>query len=128
MDKKSIILKIIITIAIVAALMLIVISIVQFSKPQGNVIIDITEIEDGIYAYRENVVSAIPAQNYSMITFSDAQGNIYTVKGKVTIKTCEESPFVVWTMYNIVNSDEVTIYVPSGGVKYIGTVSVGYRR
>ncbi len=128
MDKKSIILKIIITTAIVAALMLIVISIVQFSKPQGNVIIDITEIEDGVYAYRENVVSAIPAQNYSMITFSDAQGNIYTVKGKVTIRTCEESPFAVWTMYNIVNSDEVTIYVPSGGVKYIGTVSVGYRR
>ena len=53
---------------------------------------------------------------------------VYTVKGKVKIRTCEESPFVIWTMYNIVNSDEVTIYVPSGGVKYIGTVSVGYRR
>ena len=128
MDKKSVILKIAITIGIAVALILIVIFIVQFSKPQGNVILDITEIEDGIYAYRENVVSAIPAQNYSMITFSDVQGNIYTVKGKVKIRTCEESPFVIWTMYNIVNSDEVTIYVPSGGVKYIGTVSVGYRR
>jgi len=122
---KSVILKIIISVVIILVIVSIVCSIVYLCKPQAKVTFNIAEIEDGIFAYRENVVSAIPAQNYSMITFSDIQGNIYTIKGKVTIRTCIDNPYVIWTLYNTVNSDEVIIYVPSGGVKYIGTVSVG---
>ena len=126
-NRKNIIFKIAFVVIIFIITILVISSIVYLSKPQARLTFAIAEIEDGIYAYYENTVSAIPAQNYSMITFSDTQGNIYTVKGKITIRACKEDPFVVWTMYNIVSSDEVTIYIPSNGVKYLGTISVGRR-
>ena len=76
---KSVILKIIFSVVIILVIVSIVCSIVYLCKPQAKVTFNIAEIEDGVYAYRENVISAIPAQNYSMITFSDIQGNIYTI-------------------------------------------------
>lgn len=89
---------------------------------------ELSEISNGIYAYRGDVVSSIPAQNYTTATVCDTSGNIYTIKGTVRIiNTKYETPHAVLEDYNIVNSDTVTLYVPSGTVQYIGTTSVGSR-
>lgn len=90
--------------------------------------LELSEISNGVYAYRGDVVSSIPAQNYATATLCDTSGNIYTIKGTVRIiNTNHETPHAVLESYNIVNSDTVTLYVPSGTVQYIGTTSVGSR-
>ena len=86
---------------------------------------ELSEIESGVYAYREQVVSAIPAENYTMTTVCDASGNLFTIKGSLFVVNTEtEKPHAVWTDKNIVNADSITIYAPAKAVVYIGAVTV----
>lgn len=89
---------------------------------------ELSEISDGIYAYRETTVSPIPAENYTMATVCDGSGNMHTVKGTVRIVNYVNSaPYAIWEDYNIVNADVITIYAPANTVEYLGTVSVRRR-
>lgn len=84
----------------------------------------IVEMEDGVYVYRENRVSTVPAHNYTVITVMDTSGDIYTIASR-TISTVEtqDQPRCVWKHYkHSVYRDTATIYAPADGVKYIGTV------
>ena len=86
---------------------------------------ELSELESGVYAYREEVVSAIPAQNYTMTTVRDTSGNVFTIKGSLSVVNTEtEKPHAVWTDKNIVNADSITIYAPAKSVVYIGAVTV----
>ena len=86
---------------------------------------ELSEIESGVYAYREEVVSAIPAQNYTMTTVCDTSVNVFTIKGSLSVVNTEtEKPHAVWTDKNIVNADSITIYAPAKSVVYIGAVTV----
>ncbi len=87
--------------------------------------IQLAELQDGVYAYREAVVSRVPAENCTMATICDKNGNIYTVKGNVrVINTDTETPYAVWEYVNIVNADRITIYAPAMTVVDRGVVSV----
>ena len=86
---------------------------------------ELSDIESGVYAYREEAVSAIPAQNYTMTTVCDTSGNVFTIKGSLSVVNTEtEKPHAVWTDKNIVNADSITIYAPAKSVVYIGAVTV----
>lgn len=87
--------------------------------------IQLSELQSGIYAYRETAVSNIPACNYDIATICDNNGNIYTVKGTVTIvNTNTNKPYAVWEDVRIVDSDRITIYAPAKSVVYKGTINV----
>lgn len=89
---------------------------------------EISEISDGIYAYREVAVSAVPAQNYTMATVCDKGGNMFTIRGTVNIiSQTNTAPYAVWEKRNIVNGDTITIYAPANTIQYLGTVSIGKR-
>lgn len=86
---------------------------------------ELSELESGVYAYREEMVSAIPAQNCTMTTVRDTSGNVFTIKGSLSVVNTEtEKPHAVWTDKNIVNADSITIYAPAKSVVYIGAVTV----
>lgn len=86
---------------------------------------ELSEIESGVYAYREQVVSDIPAENFTMTTVCDTSGNVFTIKGSLSVVNTEtEKPHAVWTDKNIVNADSITIYAPAKSVVYIGAVTV----
>lgn len=80
-----------------------------------------------MYAYRQVVVSSIPAQNYDIAIFCDEYGHQYTVKGHVLTAAYTGRPYAVVERYNIVNADRVTIYAPIQTIRYLETVSVGRR-
>lgn len=84
----------------------------------------IRELEEGIYCYKTDVVSAIPAQNYTLIVICDDDGNTYTIHGD--LKTCDYNgkPYVIWDHKEVINSDSVTIYAPIDTIKYCGVTSV----
>jgi len=97
------------------------------THPAGKSTIYLSEIEDNVYAYRQVVVSSIPAQNYDIAIFCDEYGHQYTVKGHVLTAAYTGRPYAVVERYNIVNADRVTIYAPIQTIRYLETVSVGRR-
>lgn len=89
---------------------------------------ELSEIADGVYAYRETAVSSIPAENYTMATVCDKNGNIFTIRGSVKVVNQNGCPpYAVWEDSNIVNGDMITIYAPANTVEYLGAVSIGRR-
>lgn len=89
--------------------------------------IQLSEMESGVYAYRQVVVSSIPAQNYDIVIFCDEHGRQYTVKGHVFTAAYNGQPYAVIERYKIINADRVTIYAPIQTIRYLDTVSVGRR-
>lgn len=84
---------------------------------------DLMELEDGIYAVCTNVVSNVPANNYVIITIC-CNDQVYTYKGDVLITYTDKEPYaIVKDYYNLVNDDEVFIYVPYGSVEFQSNVS-----
>lgn len=115
-------------VVILAFILFMAMAIWQFIKPPVEYRFELSEISDGVYAYRETVVSSIPAQNYAMATVCDTSGNIYTIKGTVNVVNSNDvRPYAIWEDSNIVNSDTITIYAPEHSVQYLGTTSVGRR-
>lgn len=102
--------------------------VLQMLKPPVVSKFELSEISDGVYVYRENIVSSVPAHNYAMATVCDTSGNIYTIRGTVKIVNYDYgTPYAVLEDCNMVNSDTITLYVPSGTVQYIGTTTVGRK-
>ena len=85
------------------------------------------EIEDGIYGYYGVTVSSIPAQNYQMITVYYG-GSIRTLKGDIKICYTNGEPKIHIKDYNIVNADDIIVYVPKGTIINTGTTVIGSRR
>lgn len=81
------------------------------------------ELNDGVYAVCTNVVSNVPANNYEMITIC-CNGQIRTYKGYASITYTDKEPYaIVRDYYNLVNGEEVFIYVPYGSVEFNSSVS-----
>ena len=81
------------------------------------------ELDDGVYAVCTNFVSNVPANNYEMITIC-CNGQIRTYKGNVSITYTDKKPYaIVKDYYNLVNGEEVFIYVPYGSVEFQSNVS-----
>lgn len=86
----------------------------------------LSEIQDGVYAVYSTVVSSIPAHNYEMITIC-CNGAIKTIKGNVHINYTNGHPYATYKETNLVNGDEIHIYVPYGTVEYQGATGIGRR-
>ncbi|MCM1439501.1 MAG: hypothetical protein NC131_09935 [Roseburia sp.] len=84
----------------------------------------ILELEPGVYGYRETSVSRVPAQNYTMLTLMDMNGNIFTIRGSVSVVAeVDRNPYAVWTHYkHVAGQEEVVVYAPPGSIKYLGAV------
>lgn len=84
------------------------------------------EIEDGVYGYYSVTVSSIPAQNYQMITVYYG-GSIRTLKGDIQICYTNGEQKIHIKDYNIVNADDIIVYVPKGTIINTGTIEIGSK-
>lgn len=92
------------------------------SQPIKEDTFTLSEIADDVYAYKETIVSSIPAYNYTIITVCDENGCEHTIKGSAKIIYQDiKNPYAVIKDYNIVYSDEITLYIPFGIVEHLGT-------
>ena len=85
--------------------------------------VTLEEIENGVYGYYGVTVSSIPAQNYQMITVYYG-GSIRTLKGYVKICYTNGEPKIHIKDYNIVNADDIIVYVPKGTIINTGTTGI----
>ena len=84
----------------------------------------LSEVNKGVYAIYYNTHSRVPAQNYEVITVC-SNNSIYTFKGNVQISYVDTKPYAIVKQCNLMNSDEVHIYVPKGTVAYEESVNIG---
>jgi hypothetical protein len=84
----------------------------------------LSEIDDGVYAVYYNTYSRVPAQNYEVITVC-CEGNIYTFKGDVYISFTDTDPYIKVKSFNIVNSDEIYVYIPKNTLSYEEGINIG---
>lgn len=80
----------------------------------------LTELEGGVYAYYQVVVSDVPAHNYDIITVN-ANGHILTLKGDVNIHHSENCR-LVWTATHVSYGDTIDVYIPLDSVVYTSTL------
>ena len=85
---------------------------------------DLQEVDNGVYAIYYNTYSRVPAQNYEVITVC-SNNSIYTFKGNIQISYVDTKPCAIVKQCNLMNSDEVHIYVPKGTVAYEESVNIG---
>lgn len=83
----------------------------------------LSEIDDEVFAIYHTVSSNVPAKNYEVITIC-CDGNLYTFKGDVSITYSDNESYAIVRRYNIVNGDEVHVYIPKGTVEYQGNVGL----
>ncbi len=83
---------------------------------------NLSEIEPGIYATYKTVSSAAPAYNYQMITLC-VNGQIVTYQGIVKI-IYSDDPHVFISDCNIINSDEITAFVPKNSIRFNENISI----
>ena len=105
---------IVVLIAIFAAMVLDTMFALENYKESEYVL---SEIGDGVYGIYTVVSSSVPANNYEMVTLC-CNGTIFTFKGDVTISFTDGNPRVIFRDYNIVNSDDIFVYVPEGTIKF----------
>lgn len=98
---------------------------VEYAFAENTYTLELSEIETNIFAIREEVVSAIPAENYTLITICDTNGNVHSIKGKCNVVIQNnDSPYAVITDRNIINCDDVTLYIPASSIKINRTITV----
>lgn len=83
----------------------------------------LNEIDDGVYAVYYNTHSTIPAHNYEVVTVC-CNGNVYTFNGNVNISFTNDEPYIKVKDRNIVNGDDIYVYVPQGTVVYQPSVDI----
>ena len=115
--KKKIDKSTVIIIGIISAFVLFIICMIHYGNRSTENTFQLSEVNDGVYAIYYSTHSRVPAQNYEVITVC-CNGNIYTFKGSVQISYVDTEPYATVKQYNLVNSDEVHIYVPKGTVSY----------
>lgn len=85
---------------------------------------DLCEIDDGVYAVYYTTHSRAPAYNYEVVTLC-CGGAIRIFKGHVHIEFTDGKPHARARISNMINSDEVYVYVPKGTVVYQPSVDIG---
>lgn len=118
-DKPTIVI-----ISIIVAFVFFIVCIIQYGNQSTENTYQLSEINNGVYVIYYNTHSRVPSQNYEVVTVC-CNGNIYTFKGDVKISYVDTEPYITVKQYNLVNSDEVHIYVPKGTVTYEEGVNVG---
>ena len=118
-DKPTVII-----IGIISAFVLFIICMIHYGNQSTENTFQLSEVNDGVYAIYYSTHSRVPAQNYEAITVC-CNGNIYTFKGSVQISYVDTEPYAIVKQYNVVNSDDVHIYVPKGTVSYEKSVNIG---
>ena len=118
-DKPTVII-----IGIISAFVLFIICMIHYGNRSTENTLQLSEVNDGVYAIYYSTHSRVPAQNYEVITVC-CNGNIYTFKGSIQISYIDTEPYATVKQYNLVNSDEVHIYVPKGTVVYEESVNIG---
>ena len=114
-NSVALVCMVIINIAVIAI-------IVYMLLPPSSQTLELSEIQDGIYVYQERVVSSVPAQNYTIITVCDINGNMLTIKGASSIVLYEDgAPYAIWEKSHMANSDNIILYVPKRSVEYLGS-------
>ena len=119
LDKPTIVI-----IGIIAIFLLFIICMIHYWNRGTENTFQLSEVNDGVYAIYYSTHSRVPAQNYEVITVC-CNGNIYTFKGSIQISYVDTEPYATVKQYNLVNSDEVHIYVPKGTVAYEESVNIG---
>ena len=122
--KKKIDKSTVIIIGIISAFVLFIICMIHYGNRSTENTLQLSEVNDGVYAIYYSTHSRVPAQNYEVITVC-CNGNIYTFKGSVQISYVDTEPYATVKQYNLVNSDEVHIYLPKGTVAYEESVNIG---
>ena len=122
--KKKIDKPTVIIIGIISAFILFIACMIHYGNRSTENTFQLSEVNDGVYAIYYSTHSRVPAQNYEVITVC-CDGNIYTFKGSVQISYVDTEPYATVKQYNLVNSDEVHIYVPKGTVAYEESVNIG---
>ena len=117
-DKPTVII-----IGIISAFILFIVCMIHDGNRSTENTFQLSEVNDGVYAIYYSTHSRVPAQNYEVITVC-CNGNIYTFKGSVQISYVDTEPYATVKQYNLVNSDEVHIYVPKGTVSYEESVNI----
>lgn len=118
-DKPTVIIA-----GIVSIFILFIVCMIHYGNRSTENTFQLSEVNDGVYAIYYSTHSRVPAQNYEVITVC-CNGNIYTFKGSVQISYVDTEPYATVKQYNLVNSDEVHIYVPKGTVAYEESVNIG---
>ena len=121
--KKKIDKSTVIIIGIISAFILFIACMIHYGNRSTENTFQLSEVNDGVYAIYYSTHSRVPAQNYEVITVC-CDGNIYTFKGSVQISYVDTEPYATVKQYNLVNSDEVHIYVPKGTVSYEESVNI----
>ena len=119
LDKPTIIIS-----GIIAVFLLFIACMIHYGNRSTENTFQLSEVNDGVYAIYYSTHSRVPAQNYEVITVC-YDGNIHTFKGSVQISYVDTEPYATVKQYNLVNSDEVHIYVPKGTVAYEESVNIG---
>lgn len=83
----------------------------------------LSELSDHTYGRYYRVSSRVPAQNYEVITLC-CNGNVVTHQGDVNIFYTDQEPYAVVKSYNVVNADEICVYVPKGTISFQENVGV----
>ena len=117
-DKPTVII-----VVIVSAFILFIVCMIHYGNRSTENTYRLSEVNDGVYAIYYSTHSRVPAQNYEVITVC-CNGNIYTFKGSVQISYVDTEPYATVKQYNLVNSDEVHIYVPKGTVLYEESINI----
>ena len=118
-DKPTVII-----IGIISAFILFIACMIHYGNRSTENTFQLSEVNDGVYAIYYSTHSRVPAQNYEVITVC-CNGNIRTFKGSVQISYVDTEPYATVKQYNLVNSDEVHIYVPKGTVAYEESINIG---
>lgn len=84
----------------------------------------LSEMSDGVYAIYYNTHSRVPAENYEVVTIC-CESNVYTFKGDINISFTDEEPYLYAKKFNLVNSDEIHIYIPQDTLVYEESVNIG---
>ena len=121
--KKKIDKSTVIIIGIISTFVLFIICMIHYGNRSTENTFQLSEVNDGVYAIYYNTHSRVPSENYEVITVC-CNGNIYTFKGSVQISYVDTEPYATVKQYNLVNSDEVHIYVPKGTVSYEESVNI----
>lgn len=118
LDKPTIVIS-----GIIAVFLLFIAYMIHYGNRSTENTFQLSEVNDGVYAIYYNTHSRVPSENYEVITVC-FNGNIYTFKGSVQISYVNTEPYATVKQYNLVNSDEVHIYVPKGTVAYEESVNI----
>ena len=118
-DKPTVII-----VGIISVFILFIVYMIHYGNRSTENTYQLSEVNNGVYAIYYNTHSRVPAQNYEVIMVC-CNGNIYTFKGSVQISYVDIEPYATVKQYNLVNSDEVHIYIPKGTVAYEESVNIG---